>query len=65
MERNTGEWVWHHQFYDYICTNCGKPADDRRGPDKVWEAPSFQFCPHCGAKIKNASANEAEGDKKT
>jgi hypothetical protein len=40
QEATNGNYSESHHEENVFCRNCGKKVD-----------PSFQFCPHCGAKI--------------
>ena len=54
-EPKQGEWIEHRQFNpigcfysEYECSNCH---------DDVWQKTEWQFCPNCGARMR-------EGDEK-
>lgn len=44
-----GSWVWEMYQYTPHCSLCG--GDGLRGPAN---GPRFNFCPHCGADMREA-----------
>ena len=59
----TGEWIWEEewspsipmsprecQYAGWVCSRCHEfPTDDEWDDEK----PTFNYCPNCGAKMKN------------
>ena len=47
-------WYWDNYIYDWCCSNCFHPADHHIDKADVYKKPSFSFCPHCGAEMREA-----------
>ena len=45
-------WYWDNYRYDWCCSNCFHPADHRIDKNDAFKEPSFPFCPHCGADMR-------------
>lgn len=58
------KWYWDNYKYDWCCSNCLHPADHRIDKNDVFKEPSFPFCPHCGADMRetNLDITKTKGD---
>lgn len=57
------KWYWDNYKYDWCCSNCLHPADHRIDKNDAFKEPSFPFCPHCGADMRetNLDITKAKG----
>ena len=51
-----GSWVWEMYQYTPHCSLCG--GDGLRGPAN---GPRFDFCPHCGADMREKREDQGPG----
>ncbi len=55
-------WYWDAYKYDWCCDNCFHPADHHIDKDDAYNMPSFPFCPHCGADMREPNLDTTKGD---
>lgn len=55
-------WYWDNYKYDWCCSNCFHSADHHIEKDDVYKIPSFPFCPHCGANMREPNLDTTKGD---
>ena len=58
-----GKWYWNNYRYDWCCSNCSHSADHYIGNDDAYKEPSFKFCPHCGADMRESNLDTTKGDQ--
>lgn len=55
-------WYWDNYRYDWCCSNCSHPADHYIDKDDAYKKPSFKFCPHCSADMREPNLDTTKGD---
>ena len=65
IEPKHGEWVDEADKYDasfgihdYRCSNCNSYADEYIGGHEWYTADKPNFCPHCGADMRERKESE-------
>ena len=65
IEPKRGEWIDEADKYDasfgihdYRCSNCNSYADEYIGGHEWYTAGKPNFCPHCGADMRERKESE-------
>lgn len=60
-ENKCGKWQWENGYVGTmaVCSVCGRsPKGFYSLPiNQIGRLPEYEFCPHCGAKMKRGATN--------
>jgi hypothetical protein len=54
IDRPQGEWIWHEDEDICNCSRCDFEIDAEGCIDPIAYVEIYNFCPHCGARMKGA-----------